>query len=115
MASIGGSSTKAFGAGVNHTQADGRNNFANSITLDGDAGSGDQGLADTSARWNAAAGGGFTPHSVLQSVMPSGNGMSAEDAARQLPGGGPALPSPNGSGQDTYEQSALLSRLYGAD
>src|ERR1700752_727542 len=99
MADIGGSSNDAFyGDGIGHAQANGRDNSAGSITLNDDAGGGDQGLAATSARWNAAAAGGYEPHSILAGLPGmSGNGTSAEDAQRKLPGGG-SLPSPNGSG-----------------
>lgn len=107
MADIGGSQNDEFSAGLNHLTNAGRAND-NSVTLGG--------LQADSDRWNEMSSqAATTPHSVLQSVMPSGNGMSAEDAARQMPGGGPTLPSPNGSGQDTYQQSALLGRLYGTD
>jgi hypothetical protein len=112
MADIGGSQSDAFGAGIDHVRNAGRGND-NPITLGEAASTSDQGLSDTSARCNAEAATGFTPRSVLDPLTPSGNGMSAQDAARLLPGGRGSLPSPNGSGQDTYERSAMLRTIYG--
>ena len=49
-------SNNAFSAGVNHVQANGRDNSAGSITMPGS----DPGLDETSGRWA-----GLTPHSVV--------------------------------------------------
>ena len=56
----------------------------------------------------------FSQHSVLQTAMPSANGMSAADYQRVLPGLSRPLPSPNGSSQDSYQKS-LIMRLSGLD
>lgn len=84
--------TEAFGDGVNGTP-----------------GSVASALDEQSAVFNSQVPGKFTPHSVLQSVMPSGNGKSAEDAQRTYPGGYTA-PSPNGI--DT-SAAAMQMRLLG--
>jgi hypothetical protein len=54
-------------------------------------------LEEDAAVFNSKVPGQFTPHSVLQGLPGmSGNGMSAADAGRLLPGG-TRMPSPNGS------------------
>ncbi len=114
MADIGGSANEAFQSGVNHVVMDGHANSA-SITLGDAASSADQGLADSSERWNSEAGGGYTPRSVLAGLPAiSGDGMSAADAARLLPGGR-QLMSPNGVGESSYQQASTLHAIYGTD
>lgn len=56
----------------------------------------------------------FSQHSLLQTAMPSANGMSAADYRRMLPGLSRPLPSPNGSSQDSYNKS-LIMRLQGRE
>jgi hypothetical protein len=51
---------------------------------------------------------------VLQTAMPSANGMAAADYQRVLPGLSRPLPSPNGSSADSYQKS-LIMRLSGLD
>lgn len=69
------------------------------------------GLAESSAVFNSKVPGTFTPHSVLQSITPSGDGMSAADHARVLPGGY-TLPTPNGMSSSDYN---AISRLRMVD
>ena len=104
----------AFNAGQFHAVNDQHGN-AFSITLGDAAGSADQGLADTSERWDAEAGTGYTPHSVLAGLPGmSGNGMSSADAGRVLPGGR-QLMSPDGTSQSSYGQASTLQAIYGTD
>jgi hypothetical protein len=63
-------------------------------------------------KFNALVPRQFEQHSVLQTAMPSANGMAAADYERMLPGLSKPLPSPNGSSQDSYQKS-LLMRLSG--
>jgi hypothetical protein len=63
-------------------------------------------------RFNALVPRQFAQHSVLQTAMPSANGMSATDYQRVLPGLSRPIPSPNGSSQDSYNRS-LVMRLSG--
>lgn len=63
-------------------------------------------------RFNSLVPRQFSQHSVLQTAMPSVNGMSAADYQRVLPGLSRLLPSPNGSSQDSYQRS-LIMRLSG--
>jgi hypothetical protein len=63
-----------------------------------------------SARFNALVPRQFSQHSVLQTAMPSANGMSDTDARRMLPGMHTLLPTQNGSSADTYEK-AIFMRL----
>lgn len=60
----------------------------------------------------------WSAHSVLQQIMPSGNGMSQQDASRMLMGSTTnnkiMNPTINGSGQSSYQNSAML-RLQGND
>ncbi len=86
--------------------------------LTGYAGSGDlAGNASINAdseRFNALVPRQFSQHSVLQTAMPSANGMSETDARRMLPGMHTLLPTQNGSSADTYEK-AIYMRLQGQD
>lgn len=69
-------------------------------------------LNEDSAVLNAkVAGEAYRPHSVLQFAMPSGNGMSAADRERVLPGGY-TLPSANGSDEQSNHAVQML-RLMG--
>lgn len=79
MAGIGGSQSDAFTSGLNFTRNPGRAN-AGSITLGQDAAGADQGLDQTSARWNS-----LTPHGVMAAALGSGSGDdgSFEDMQRQ--------------------------------
>lgn len=64
-------------------------------------------LNQDSAVFNSKVPGQFTAHSVLQPFMQqSGNGMSAEDAQRLIPGG--MLPSANGASPESAKAAALL-------
>lgn len=66
------------------------------------------GLAEQSAIFNSKVPGQFTPHSVLQGLPGmSGNGMSAEDAQRKMPGGY-TLPSSNGMAANDYDTAMRL-------
>jgi hypothetical protein len=66
------------------------------------------GLKETSARWTEAAQiAGSQPHSVLQQIQPSPNGLSGTDAERMLPSG-EMLPTTNGQGQNAYESGRNL-------
>jgi hypothetical protein len=69
-------------------------------------------LVQDADRFNSLVPRQFEQHSVLQTAMPSANGMSAADYQRMLPGLSRPLPSPNGSSQDSYNQSILM-RLRG--
>lgn len=71
------------------------------------------GLAEASAIFNSKVPGKFTPHSILQSIAPSGNGMSAADKERQLPGGG-HLPQPDGISQNDY-MPEVRTQMYEHD
>ena len=55
--------------------------------------------------------GGYQPHSVLNQIMPSPNGMAPRDASRQLLGG-QTLPSQNGMSANTYQQKQPLMSPY---
>lgn len=69
------------------------------------------GLAEESQRYNDKVGRAMlTPHSVLQSVMPSGNGYSEQDSQRLYPGGYVA-PSGNGMSESDYEPAMRLRML----
>jgi hypothetical protein len=65
-------------------------------------------------KFNALVPRQFSQHSVLQTAMPSANGMAAADYQRVLPGLSRPLPSPNGTSADSYQKS-LLMRLNGLD
>ncbi len=98
---LGGNSPRsaAFATG----QAGDPGNTASVSSLNADAG-----------RFNALVPRQFSQHSVLQTAMPSANGMSAADYQRMLPGLSRPLPSPNGSSRDSYQKS-LIMRLSGLD
>lgn len=68
------------------------------------------GLAQDSQRYNDLVPKTVTPHSVLQPVRPSTNGMSTADGNRMMPGG-MMLPSKNGTSAGTWEQSAMLRMM----
>jgi len=69
---------------------------------DGSRGPQSESLAESSARWSEAAqAAGTAPHSVLNQLRPSSNGLSARDAERQLPNG--ELLTANGQAQDSYD------------
>jgi hypothetical protein len=53
---------------------------------------------------------GFTPNSVLESVMPTGNGQSSADQAETLPGVG-FVGSDDGSDTNTYNAEKLLNMI----
>ena len=69
-------------------------------------------LNEDSAIFNSKVPGAFTPRSILAGIPGmSGNGMSAQDASRKLPGGY-TMPSGNGIAQGDYE-SAMRLRMIG--
>jgi hypothetical protein len=80
--------------------------------LTGYAGSGDiagnSSIITNSARWNAATPRQFSQHSVLQTAMPSANGLSDRDAQRMLPGLSGLLPTQNGSSSSSYAQGIYM-------
>ena len=82
--------------------------------MNGTPGSVASSLNDESAVLNRQVAGEMaTPHSVLQGLPGmSGNGMSAEDASRKLPGGY-QMPSTNGIASGDYEQAMRL-RMVGS-
>ena len=53
---------------------------------------------------------GFTPNSVLESVMPTGNGMSSLDAQETLPGVG-FVGSDDGSDANTYNAEKTMNMI----
>jgi hypothetical protein len=53
---------------------------------------------------------GFTPNSVLESVMPTGNGQSAADQADTLPGVG-FVGSDDGSDTNTYNAEKMMNMI----
>lgn len=55
----------------------------------------------------------FAPHSVLDTFMPSGNGLASGDAKRMLPQGG-LLPAVNGRSSDTSQKRLYLDLNYGS-
>ena len=65
-----------------------------------------------SERFNALVPRQFSQHSVLQTAMPSANGMSETDARRMLPGMPGLLPTQNGSSPSSYQQGIYM-RLAG--
>jgi hypothetical protein len=65
-------------------------------------------------RFNAMVPRQFSQQSVLQTAMPSANGMSANDYQQRMLPGGSMLPTANGSSADTYEKS-LVMRLQGRE
>ena len=62
--------------------------------------------------WNALTPHQVGLHSVLQTAIPSGNGMSAADAQRLLPGQlGQAMMLPSQNGSSPARQKAIYMRL----
>lgn len=64
-------------------------------------------LGDDSVMYNDMVGKNFTPTSVLNQTVMSGNGMSQADQSRQLANGA-FLPTPNGEDQKTSQGIAGL-------
>lgn len=58
-------------------------------------------LSEDSARWNDAVGRNFTPQSVLNSTVRSGNGMSSGEYGSRMLSNGSLLPTPNGMSEQT--------------
>jgi hypothetical protein len=88
-----------------------------STGISGDPGSAAGSLSEIadSDRYNAMVPRQFSQHSVLQTAMPSANGMALGDyEQRMLPGLSKPLPSANGTSQDSYDKS-LIMRLNGLD
>ncbi len=73
---------------------------------------GNSSLNADSERYNALVPRQFSQHSVLQTAMPSANGLSETDAQRMLPGLSTLLPTQNGSSPSSYEQGIYM-RLAG--
>lgn len=73
----------------------------------------DAGLAVNAQQFAAHVPQGVRPTSVLQSLRPSMNGMSAQDYKRVLPGGY-TLPTQNGQSASSWETSNYL-RMQGQD
>lgn len=65
-------------------------------------------------RFNALVPRQFSQQSVLQTAMPSSNGMSMADWQQRMLPGGSMLPTANGSSEDTYQKS-LIMRLQGRE
>lgn len=76
-------------------------------------------LSQDSARFNDQVGRGFTPESVLNTTVQSGNGMSASDYQNRTLTNGSMLPTQNGDSSGTWSTDVklmldgkpLLSRL----
>lgn len=76
--------------------------------MQGTPGSVASSLNAESAMFNSKVPGAFTPHSVLQEIPGmSGNGLSAADSERKLPGGY-TMPSANGSSQQSYQAASMM-------
>lgn len=58
-------------------------------------------LQQDSAIWNDSVGSGFTPQSVLNQTVASGNGMSSGDYSSRELSNGSMLPTQNGMSADT--------------
>lgn len=58
-------------------------------------------LGADSASYNDEVGKHFTPESVLNSTVQSGNGQSASDYSNRILSNGAMLPTMNGMSQDT--------------
>ncbi len=71
-------------------------------------------LAADGDRFNSLVPRQFSQQSVLQTAMPSANGMSTADYQQRMLPGGSMLPTANGSSTDTYEKS-LVMRLQGRE
>ena len=65
-------------------------------------------FSQDSAKWNDAVGSGFTPQSVLNSTVASGNGMSSGDYGNRMLSNGSMLPTTNGMDQNTSKGIAKL-------
>lgn len=65
-------------------------------------------LGDTSKQWTDAVGSGFTPQSVLNTTVASGNGMSANDYSTRMLSNGSMLPTLNGMDTKTNQGIAKL-------
>ena len=85
--------------------------FMTGLNQGGDL-AGNSSINADSARYNALVPRQFSQHSVLQTAMPSSNGMSETDARRMLPGLSTLLPTQNGSSPSSYEQGIYM-RLAG--
>lgn len=66
-------------------------------------------LSQDSATWNDAVGQGFTPQSVLNSTVASGNGMDANSYSTRMLSNGSMLPTLNG--MDTKTSSGIAKLL----
>jgi hypothetical protein len=65
-------------------------------------------LQQDSAIWNDEVGSGFTPQSVLNTTVSSGDGMSADDYSNRTLSNGTLLPTGNGESTDTRQGIAKL-------
>jgi hypothetical protein len=81
--------------------------FMTGLNQTGDI-AGNSSIIANSERFNAATPRQFSQHSVLQTAMPSANGLSATDAQRMLPGMHTLLPTQNGSSPSSYAQGIYM-------
>lgn len=88
--------------------------FASGITPDPGSAASVSALNGDADRFNAMVPRQFSQQSVLQTAMPSSNGMSMNDWQQRMLPGGSMLPTANGSSADTYEKS-LVMRLQGRE
>ena len=88
--------------------------FATGLTGDQGSAASVSALNSDADRFNAMVPRQFSQQSVLQTAMPSANGMSANDYQQRMLPGGSMLPTANGSSADTYEKS-LVMRLQGRE
>jgi hypothetical protein len=65
-------------------------------------------LSQDSAMYNDAVGKNFTPTSVLNQTVTSGNGMSGQDYSSRMLSNGTLLPDANGMAPDTSQGIAKL-------
>lgn len=65
-------------------------------------------LGADSARYMDQVGSGFTPTSVLNQTVTSGNGMSGQDYSSRMLSNGRLLPDSNGMAPDTSQGIAKL-------
>jgi len=65
-------------------------------------------LSQDSAQWNDRVGSGFTPQSVLNTTVASGNGMSGSDYSTRMLSNGSMLPTVNGMDPKTNQGIANL-------
>ena len=77
-------------------------------------GQGEGSLSNDSVRFNTLVPKSFTQTSVLQNPYPTMNGMAQSDYQRILPGMSKPMASPNGTSENTFEQSMLM-RLRGQE